>query len=121
MSKPNFRPINTRDISDDDIARISDTMNVPALVRDPAAVTPSSRPESTPPRRQAVSPSKRAAGEPSQQRKLTIRIPADLTDTLKRDAIDKRTTVRTIVLTALKAAGYTVSDADLAPGAGGNA
>ncbi len=88
-----------------------------------------SLPESLPTARQpSVSPSRTATPDqaptmqpgPSKQQKLSIDIPRTVTDDLRRDALDQGTTIRAIVLRALRSYGYSVADADLAPGAGGN-
>jgi len=47
--------------------------------------------------------------------KLTIEIPSYLSDALKRAALDTRTTVRHVVISALKDAGFEVAPADLIP------
>lgn len=123
MSKLPFRPINTDDVSDEALDRFSDDMGVPKLVR-PAqkpvdtvrrhAVTPSRQPDSTTSRQPAVTGA-------SEQTKLTVRVPKALNGQMKRDALDRDITVRYIVLSALRAAGYEIADADMEPGAGGSA
>lgn len=123
MSKLPFRPINTDDVTDEVLDRLSDDMGVPKLVR-PApksvdtvrrhAVNPSRQSDGTTARRPAV------AGA-SKQKKLTIRVPLTLNGQMKRDALDRDVTVRYIVLSALRAAGYEIADADMEPGAGGSA
>ena len=77
------------------------------MVRAPVkpAVTPSGRQAVTPPRR---------------QQKMTVRIPGTLVDALKRQALDRRTTIRNLVLLALQKDGYAIDPADLLPGAGGS-
>lgn len=62
---------------------------------------------------------------PSPQQKITLDVPSSLElalkqDGLKRDASNRRASVRRIILQALRAFGYPVADADLEPGAGGN-
>ena len=106
MTKPNFRPIAPLDVDDDALERVNDRLRVPTMVRPPAkAVETASRPAVTPPRR---------------QKKLTMRVPDYLVDTLKRDALDQKTSVRCLTLLALQKAGYTIDAADLLPGAGGS-
>ena len=118
-SKPQFRQINTPDVSDDAIASISDRMNVPTLVRSGAApAMTEGRPAAEPSRQLAVNPPSVRTQTSADQHKLTVRIPRSLNDTLKRDALDHRTHVRTIILCALQAADYVVPASDvLAPDA----
>ncbi len=137
MTKPQFRQINTADVSDEVIDLISDSMNVPTLVKPDAAVptvrqgdskmsrqkdSSTARRDDSSTARQTVAGTSRATGadKPSPQTKLTIRLPQSLNDRMKRDALDQKTTVRCIILKSLRAAGYEIADADLAPGAGGN-
>ena len=47
--------------------------------------------------------------------KLTVELPGYLMDAIKRDAIDRHTTARHVVLLALQSAGFTVEPADLVP------
>ena len=51
---------------------------------------------------------------------MTVRVPVTLVDALKRQALERRTTVRHLVLLALQKDGYTIEPADLLPGAGGS-
>lgn len=106
MSKPQFRPIAPLDADDAALDRVNETLGVPTMVR------PQSK-SVEPPSRRAVKPQRR-------QKKLTIRAPEPVIDALKLDALSQRTTVRTLILKALKGAGYPVLDVDLLPGAGGS-
>jgi hypothetical protein len=113
MSKPNFRPIAPLDVDDEALDRVNDRLNVPVMVRSPAAAQQ--------PSRSAVdTPSRRAAKAASRQTKLTLRVPDYLVDALKRSALDRRTTLRALVLQALQRDGYAVKAEDLLPGAGGS-
>ncbi|RTL68615.1 MAG: hypothetical protein EKK41_15410 [Hyphomicrobiales bacterium] len=116
-SKPRFRQINTPDVSDADIERINNSMKVPTLVHPAAEAVMTARQQPVEAPRQhagTLPPTQSArAGVPH---KLTVRIPQSLNDTLKRDALDHRTYVRTIILCALQFAGYSVHAGDvLAP------
>lgn len=64
--------------------------------------------------------SRQAVMPPRRQQKLTVRIPCDLADAMKRRALDQRTSVRQLLLLALQKDGYAVEAADLLPGAGGS-
>lgn len=106
MQKPTFRPIAPLDVDDQELDLINNRLGVPTMVRantKPAVMTG---------RRQAV-----ATASPHQ--KLTVRIPVYLADALKQKALDKKTTVRQLVLLALQRDGYDVQAVDLLPGAGG--
>jgi hypothetical protein len=106
MNKPQFRPIAPLDADDAALERVNESLGVPTMLRPTAkAVTPPSRP--------AVAPSRR-------NRKLTFRAPTSVIDDLKMKALMQTTSVRTLILKALKDAGYLVIDEDLLPGAGGS-
>lgn len=106
MTKPNFRPIAPLDADDAALERVNDTLGVPTMVRPPAkAASPPSRPVAAPSRR---------------QKKVTFRGPEPVIDALKLDALTQRTTIRNLILIALKDKGYEVLDEDLMPGAGGS-
>jgi len=110
MSKPNFRPIAPLDVDDDALERVNERLGVPTMVRPPVKALQAG----------AVTASRHAVTPPRRQQKLTVRIPSYLVDALKLQALEKRTTVRHLVLLALQKDGYTVEAADLLPGAGGS-
>jgi hypothetical protein len=113
-SKPRFRPINTLDVSDEDIASISDRMNVPKLVRMEAEPVTATRRETVASSRQEKKADAATKGQgDARQRKTTFRIPEQLNDAMKYDAIEARTNVRLIVLGALRRAGYRVDNRSL--------
>jgi hypothetical protein len=104
-----FRPIAAPlDVEDAALDRVNSQLGVPTLTKPVAAsstkvplvrtVTSAPEPE-------------RTATE-----KLTIEIPCYLADELRREAlVNRRTTVRHVVMTALKKDGFRVDDADLVP------
>ena len=113
MTKPTFRPINAEEVTDDVLDQLSDRLGVPTLVRPRSKAVDTAR-------RQDGKPSRRPAGAAARRhKKVTFRSPEAVFDALKRDALDRRISVRVIILSALKAAGYPVIDQDLLPGAGG--
>lgn len=130
---PNFRPITTPlDVPDDALDRINDQLGVPTMVPAPkpsskspengtvdAATAPvSGHPsgkEKTAPRSKKSAPASMASRGPVE--KLTIELPGYLTDALKRDALDRRTTVRHVVMLGLQALGLEIEAADLVPDA----
>lgn len=114
MSKPNFRPFAPLDVDDEELDRVNDHLNVPVMVRSPAASQLASN-------RKAVDTARRhAVKPPRRQQKLTVRIPGDLVDAMKRRALDERTTLRHLILVALQKDGFSVEADDLLPGAGGS-
>lgn len=135
MSKtaPNFRPILTPlDVPDDALDRINDQLGVPTMVRSPQqsskppqndAVDAARAPSSGSPsgKKKAAPRSKKLASASMASRgpveKLTIELPGYLTDALKRDALDRRTTVRHVVMLGLQALGLQIEAADLVPDA----
>lgn len=106
MSKPQFRPIAPLDVDDAALDLVNETLGVPTMVRPQQQAV-------TPPNRRAVKPQRR-------QKKLTIHAPEPVIDALKLDALTQRSTVRTLILIALKDKGYPIVDEDLLPGAGGS-
>lgn len=114
-NRPQFRQINIADVSDRDIDSISDSMNVPKLLRpDSQPVTAGRQPAVTPPNRQAVTADLLLSRSNTPQ-KVTFRIPKTLNDTMRRDALEGRTHVRLIVLAALQSVGYRIDPAFLPP------
>ncbi len=110
MTKPNFRPIAPLDADDAALERVNESLGVPTMVR-PVA--------------KGIQPTGMAALQqpvtlPSPQTKLTSRIPRYLSHELKQKALDRKTSVRVLLLLALQKDGYTIEAADLLPGAGGS-
>ena len=128
--KPSFRQISPPlDVDDKALARLADHMGVPSLVK-PGAERPSGNSQ---PRQDVSKPSprpspagtggrasgsKKAASPAVPARptleKFTVMLPAYLIDALKREAIEKHTTARHVLLLALKGSGYEIAAADLA-------
>ena len=110
MTKPNFRPIQPLDANDAELDRVNERLGVPTMVRP----TPKSLPVS-----QATSMARavRIATPPRRQEKLTTRLPGYLVDAMKVTALERRTTVRHILLLALKDAGFPIEAEDLSPDA----
>ncbi len=112
MSKPNFRPIAPLDADDAALERVNESLGVPTMVRPNAKLPVPPIPQST--------ASRPAVAAARRQKKLTIRAPEPVIDALKLDALTQRSTIRNLILQALKQAGYAVIDEDLLPGAGGS-
>lgn len=104
---PAFRSISRPlDVADADLDRINDTLGVPTL----------SRPQRAPAVKPAAPASAPSPAEPrATVEKLTVEAPPSLMDALRRDAVDKRVSMRHIVLLALQRAGYDIAHADLVP------
>jgi hypothetical protein len=129
--RPSFRDIAPPlDVDDGALARLNDQMGVPVMRKPeakPAAnhagtVQHAPKPEPLP------SPGPRPADPPAVKNpapatvpnrraleKLTVELPGYLMDAIKRDAIDRHSTARHVVLLALQSAGFTVEPADLVP------
>lgn len=104
---PAFRSISRPlDVADADLDRLNDTLGVPTL----------SRPKSAPTVKPAATPAPPSPAEPrSSVEKLTVEAPPYLMDALRRDAVEKRVSMRHIVLLALQRAGYEIAQTDLVP------
>jgi hypothetical protein len=105
--KPNkFRPIAVPlDVDDAALDRVNSQLGVPTLTKPAANAAAAPRPIEDVP----VMPD-RAPLE-----KLTIELPRYLADTLRRAALEQRTTARHLVMLALRKDGFEVQEADLVP------
>lgn len=103
---PQFRSIAAPlDVDDAALERVNDELGVPKLTR---------------PRREetgaAASPLPNAnAPVRAPLEKVTIEVPSYLADALRRTALERRSSVRHVVMVALKEAGFEVAAADLVP------
>jgi len=103
---PQFRSIAAPlDVDDAALERVNDELGVPKLTR---------------PRREeadAAAPALPTARAPvrSLLEKVTIEVPSYLADALRRTALEQRSSVRHVVMVALKVAGFEVAAADLVP------
>ena len=105
-SLPTFRPIAAPlDVDDAALDRINRQLGVPTLTKPAAELA--ARHAADRSRADAISIAR------AQLEKLTIELPAYLTDAMKRKALDERTTVRHVVMLALKNAGFEVVPEDL--------
>ena len=128
--RPTFRPITTPlDVDDGGLDRLNEQLGVPALVRS-APEIPASGPGTTPdsPKQEPrPSPSPAASDSPRAKKsapaipgpveKLSIELPGYLTDALKRQAAENRSSVRHIVMRGLAALGFEIASGDLVPDA----
>ena len=131
--RPSFRDIAPPlDVDDGALKKLADHMDVPVLWQ-------ARRPSPTPIDHQPLQDAPRAGAPPLPCRhgrkthprsrkpapatapdrraleKLTVELPGYLMDAIKRDAIDRHSTARHVVLLALQSAGFTVEPADLVP------
>jgi hypothetical protein len=101
---PSFRAIAAPlDVDDAALDRLNATLGVPTLTKPVAN------------RKQTAEASATVQDVRASLEKLTVEVPAYVMDAIKRAALDRRTTVRHVILTALKAEGFDVSEADLVP------
>lgn len=104
-SIPSFRSIAAPlDVDDAALDRINERLGVPTLSKPPASQKSSEA---------ADTDSEEMAGARAAMEKLTIEMPAYLVDAMKRVALDRRTTVRHVVLAAIRASGFEIADADM--------
>jgi len=100
-SPPTFRSIGAPlDVDDEALDQLSGMMGVPSLVR--AKPLPASPVET-----------EKSDQELRQTEKLTIVIPGYLMDALRLGAASERTTVRHLVMSALRAYGYDIAEEDM--------
>ena len=103
-----FRSIGSPlDVDDAALDRVNLQLGVPTLTKPVANAKPERKAKSTPPARTEALEA-RASLE-----KLTIELPSYLADAMKREALDRRTSVRHLVMLALKKAGFEIASCDL--------
>ena len=125
-SHPSFRPIAAPlDVDDAALNRVNDQLGVPTLTKPPLYKFAIDKREaeakaklmSTATHDQVNGTIFDASGDEEIGRagleKLTIEVPWYLADAVKRAALDKRTTVRHLVMLALKKDGFQIAAADL--------
>ena len=127
--RPSFRDIAPPlDVDDGALKKLADHMNVPVLRKSEPrpAVNDQERLENAPKPVALPSPAEKAKDAPAAKKtapasipnrkaleKLTMELPAYLVDAIKRDAIDRHTTARHVVMLALQTAGFRIDSADL--------
>lgn len=133
MSKttPSFRQIATPlDVDDAALAKLNDSLGVPTLVKPPKAETGqipaldarspllpadgSQNPKTEPKAKKTASASITPLN-PTE--KLTIELPGYLTDAMKRYTVERRISLRHMVMLGMQALGLTVEPQDLVPDA----
>lgn len=110
MIRPNFRPIQPLDVDDSALERVNDALAVPTMVR----AAPKSAPQVAPP---AAPRAIAIKSPPRREEKLTTRLPGYLVDAMKTRALEQRSTVRHVMLKALRDAGFAIQPEDLVPDA----
>jgi hypothetical protein len=129
--RPSFRDIAPPlDVDDGALKKLADHMDVPVLRKpEPKSDADRHQPPHDAPRPDPLpSPAPRQKDSPAVQKtapatvpdrraleKLTVELPGYLMDAIKRDAIDRHSTARHVVLLALQSAGFPVEPADLVP------
>ncbi|MDX2265912.1 MAG: hypothetical protein NW215_13205 [Hyphomicrobiales bacterium] len=107
---PSFRSIGAPlDVDDAALDRLNTQLGVPTLTKPVANTKPEPKTKSAPPAPIAADEG-RATLE-----KLTLEVPAYLADAMKRQALDARTSVRHVVMLALKKSGFEIAPGDLVP------
>jgi hypothetical protein len=113
------------------LAKLADQLGVPTMVKPPNPYAslhqphqdspkPEARPSPTLKQKNPPTPKKLApASTPSKTAfdKLTFEFPRYLIDAIKRDAIERHTTARHVLMLALQGAGFDIDAADLVPDA----
>ncbi len=125
-SHPSFRSIAAPlDVDDAALNRVNDQLGVPTLTKPPlykfaidkreAGAKAKLMTTATPNREQGASSDASADEEIGRAvlEKLTIEVPWYLADAVRRAALDKRTTVRHLVMLALKKDGFQIAAGDL--------
>lgn len=109
-SFPSFRSIAAPlDVDDAALDRLNTQLGVPTLTKPVANEKPQPKTKSAPP------PPVAADEERAALEKLTIEVPSYLADAMKRQALDRRMSVRHVVMLALKKAGFEIAACDLIP------
>ena len=128
--RPTFRPIAAPlDVDDATLGRLNERLGVPALVRSPTdgPASGQGKPEDSPNQETRPSPTRTAQDSPRAKKsavampgpveKLSVELPGYLTDAMKRQAAENRTSMRHIVMRGLAALGFEIAPGDLVPDA----
>ena len=113
--------------------KLADHMDVPVLRKSseaPAIVPDAQKPQDAPAPPPHPAPAARAPSAPAVKKpapaaiarrtvleSFSVDFPGYLIDAIKRDALDRHTTARYVVLLALRAAGFQIDEADMVPDA----
>ncbi len=120
---PTFRMIATPlDVPDDALDVINHALGVPTMMKPQAqpvppqnAAPPAPAPSPTQQRPARTAAATNAATPRLDMDKLTIELPRYLTDAMKREAVERRTSVRHIVMLGLQKLGLDIRACDLIP------
>jgi hypothetical protein len=131
--RPSFRDIAPPlDVDDGSLAKLADQLAVPKLVRptaepsiagqQPVQDAPKPIPRSSPAAKPENAPAAQknapaSISHPSAVDSFTIEMPRYLIHAIKRDALDRDTTARYVVMLALQMAGFEIDAADMVPDA----
>jgi hypothetical protein len=127
-TRPTFRSITAPlDVDDATLGRLNEQLGVPALVRSDSK-SPSAgqgKADDAPPASPRPSPSSTAPDSPKARKpaiaspgpveRLSLDLPGYLTDAIKRQAFDNRTSVRHVIMRGLAALGFEIAPRDLVP------
>jgi hypothetical protein len=127
MNRPNFRPVAAPlDVPDSTLEKINDTLGVPAMVKSPAGSpaigqkgrADASKDEPRPSPTRSSPTAKKSALLPTPVEpaiRLSVLVPAYLSDAVNLRAAQERSTARHLVIQGLAAIGFEVDPADLVP------
>jgi hypothetical protein len=127
MTRPNFRPVSAPlDASDADLEKLNERLRVPTMVKSPAEMpavrenlhqdAPKDEPLPSPTRRSSAAKKAAPAPDPVQEAiRLSVMVPAYLSDAVNLRAAQERSTLRHIVMQALANFGFEIDPADLVP------
>jgi hypothetical protein len=130
VQRPTFRQIPAPlDVDDGTLDRINDKLGVPSLVKPAAEMPPSAQGQApdSPKQEARPSPTRTVQESPRARKsaiqplgpveKLSVELPGYLTDAMRRQAAEDRTSVRHIVMRGLAALGFEIAPGDLVPDA----
>lgn len=127
MNRPNFRPVAAPlDVTDSALEKLNESLRMPSMVKS-AAGSPAiahqpfqdeskEEPRPSPSRKSPAIKKSAPASKPVEPAiRLSVMVPAYLSDAVNLRAASERSTVRHIVMQALSAFGFEVNPADLIP------
>lgn len=127
MNRPNFRPVAAPlDVPDSALEKLNETLRMPAMIKSPAGSPaigqgprqdgPKEEPRPSPTRTSPTGKKSALPAKPVEPAiRLSVMVPAYLSDAVNLRAASERSTARHIVIQALAAFGFEVDPADLVP------
>jgi len=127
MNRPNFRPVAAPlDVSDSALEKLNESLRMPSMVKSPAGspaiahqpLQDESKDEPRPSPTRSSPAAKKSAlpARPVEPAiRLSIMVPAYLSDAVNLRAAQERSTARHVVMQALAGSGFEINPADLIP------